>query len=199
MDLIRTELQIFTLSEIHFEHQKFGIRSEVLVLPSAEGFNQNSFLSSRMAQLEGKLRDVEDSPDDHVKLTPGIHIYSAAPLLCNFFCNCRQWICCSLCVFFSYNFSHILQTNIAIDHQLGIANGLEPPEQDGLTTTAPSATYTLKNHENDVTNRLKQETNRLKQQIFEVQDAGYEEEDYIVVDDEQSGLHYYNSKMRVLL
>jgi len=107
-----------------------------------------------MAQLERKLRDVEDSPDAHAKLTPSIHIYSAVPLLCNFFCNC-QWICCCLCEFFSYNFSHILQMNITIDHQLGIANGLEPPEQDGLTTTAPSTKYILKNHENDVTNRLK--------------------------------------------
>lgn len=71
--------------------------------------------------------------------------------------------------------------NIAIDHQLGAANGLEPPKQDGLTTMEPSATYTLKNHENDVTNRLKQETNRLKQQIFVVQDAGYEEEGYIFI------------------
>jgi len=84
----------------------------------------------------------------------------------------------TLLFLFSVIFSVIV---VAIDYQLGVANGLEPPEEDGLTTTATSATYTLKNHENDVTNHLKEETNRLKQQIFVVRDTSYEEEDYIFI------------------
>lgn len=85
--------------------------------------------------------------------------------------------------------------NITIDHHLGVANGLEPPEQDGLTTTTPLATYTLKNHEYDVTNHLKQETNRLKHQIFEVQDNGYEEEDYGSCHDTNTEAYYFSSTM----
>jgi hypothetical protein len=71
--------------------------------------------------------------------------------------------------------------HIAVDYQLGIGNGLEAPDKEGGLET-PIPTYSSKNDENDVTNHSKQKT-------FEVQDPGYQDEEYIVVEYEDSGVN----------